>query len=544
MTMNSTRRTFIKSSLSACGGMMIAPILTGCGRNPMDIDFSTAVFKPDFESLKQYKCPEWFRDAKFGIFLHWGVNSVPGFNGHYGRYMYWQQEPEDVESTGWNPQADDVYPHHVETYGHPTEFGYKDFIPMWKAEKFDAGKLAALFKKNGARYVVPMAVHHDNFDNWDSKYHKWNSVDMGPGIDIIGEWKKACKEHGLRMGVSSHFNGGHENVFFQGGSDMSGPLAGVPYDTQNPKYEDFYHKRSPDRKKIVPEFAEEFFKRHIDLIESYDPDLLYFDGGLPYGEYGLKVGAHFYNHNMERRGGKLDGVLTLKRGFPIGAATLDIEKGQADRLREEPWQTDTTINDGWFYLGKHKAKKYKKINDDPLQTTEGAEGDELRMDAELIIDNLVDIVSKNGNLLLNIGPKADGSIPQVFLDELEKIGSWLDLNGEAIYDTRPWIKFGEGPTEIETGYDTEPDKPWSSEDIRFTTKGNTLYAIPLDWPEGKEFTVRSLGTGENALGEIASVSLLGHDGPLEWKRHANGLTISLPDTRPCDYAFVFKIEKA
>lgn len=542
--MKSSRRTFIKTGIAGTTAMMLAPILVGCGRNPSDIDFSSAVFKPDFDSLLQYKCPDWFRDAKFGIFLHWGVNSVPGFNGHYGRYMYWQEKPDPVEGTGWSEQATDVYPHHVETYGHPTEFGYKDFIPMWKAEKFDAGKLAAFFKSIGARYVVPMAVHHDNFDNWDSKYHRWNSVKMGPKIDIIGEWKKACAENKLRFGVSSHFNGGHENVFFQGGSDASGPLAGVPYDTMDPKYDDFYHRRTPDRKKILPYIGEEFLNRHIDLVESYQPDLLYFDGGLPYEENGLKLAAHFYNENMKNNEGKLDCVLALKRNFPEGAATLDIEKGQADRLREEPWQTDTTINDGWFYLGKQKAQKYKKVSDNPLHTSEGAEGEELRMDAELIIDNLVDIVSKNGNLLLNIGPRADGSIPEIFVDELKKIGKWLDLNGEAIYETRPWIMFGEGPTQIKTGYDSEPDKPWSKEDIRFTTKENVLYAIPMDWPDGKKFTVKSLHEDQAALGEIKSVSLLGHEVDLEWKRHKEGLTISLPEERPCEYAYVFKIEHA
>ncbi len=542
--MKPTRRTFIKTSLVGSASLMAAPILMACGRKDQKIDFSSAVFKPDFESLKQYKCPAWFRDAKFGIFLHWGVNSVPGFNGHYGRYMYWQEKPDPVEGTGWSEAATDVYPHHVETYGHPSKFGYKDFIPMWKAEKFDADKLAKFFKKCGARYVVPMAVHHDNFDNWDSKYHKWNSVKMGPKRDIIGEWKKACGDHKMRMGVSSHFNGGHENVFFQGGSDASGPLAGVPYDTMDPKYEDFYHKRTPDRKKILPEFGKEFLKRHIDLVESYQPDLLYFDGGLPYDEKGLQLAAHFYNENMKNNGGKLDCVLALKRNFPEGAATLDIEKGQADSLREEPWQTDTTINDGWFYLGKQKAKKYKKVEDNPLQTNEGAEGEELRMDAALVIDNLVDIVSKNGNLLLNVGPRADGSLPEVFVEELEKIGKWLDLNGEAIYETRPWIKFGEGPTQIKTGYDSEPEKPWNKEDIRFTTKGNVLYAIPLDWPGEQEFTVKSLSSNEGAVGEIKSVSLLGFEGKLQWKRHDKGLTISLPKKKPCDYAYVFKIESA
>ena len=214
-----TRRQFAKVLGMSSTALFLSPTLSFSQAS--EIDYLEGKFKPDFESLKQYQCPEWFRDYKFGIFLHWGVNSVPGFNGHYGRYMYWQSKPENVEGTGWSEKGSDVYDHHVKNYGHPSKFGYKDFIPMWKAEKFDADKLAKFFKKIGAKYVVPMAVHHDNFDNWDSKYHKWNSVNMGPKRDIIGEWKKACQDNDLRFGVSSHFNGGHENVFFQGASDFT-----------------------------------------------------------------------------------------------------------------------------------------------------------------------------------------------------------------------------------------------------------------------------------------------------------------------------------
>ncbi|MCG8684015.1 MAG: alpha-L-fucosidase, partial [Desulfobacterales bacterium] len=382
-----TRRQFAKVLGMSSTALFLSPTLGFSQTN--EIDYLKGKFKPDFESLKQYRCPEWFRDYKFGIFLHWGVNSVPGFNGHYGRYMYWQSKPENVEGTGWNEKGSDVYDHHVKNYGHPTKFGYKDFIPMWKAEKFDANKLARLFKKIGARYVVPMAVHHDNFDNWDSKHHKWNSVNMGPKRDIIGEWKKACQDNGMRFGVSSHFNGGHENVFFQGATDFTGPLAGVPYDSADPKYEDFYFKRTEDRKKILPEFGKEFLKRHLDLIDKYEPDLLYFDGGLPYGENGLKVAAHFYNRNMKAHDGRLEGVLNLKRGFPEGAATLDMEKGQADSLRELPWQTDTTINDGWFYIGDEKCKAYHERieKSKKLLIVDGKPAHpDLRMTADLVID--------------------------------------------------------------------------------------------------------------------------------------------------------------
>ena len=490
--------------------------------------------------MKQYECPEWFRNAKFGIFLHWGVNTVPGFNGHYARYMYWQGKPEVVEGTGWNEKSSDVYAHHVKTYGHPTKFGYKDFIPLWKAEKFNADELAILFKDSGARYVVPMAVHHDNFDCWNSKHHRWNSVQMGPKKDIIGEWKKACRKHHLKFGVSSHFNGGHENVFFQGAADFEGPLAGVPYDSADPKYEDFYFKRNSDRKKILPEFGEQFLKRHVDLIDQYQPDLLYFDGGLPYGENGLKVGAHFDNTG-EKVHGKNQVVLNLKRGFPEGAATYDMEKGQADKLRKLPWQTDTTLNDGWFYLGKQKSKAYYEHPKQLFDEDGSPSHPELRMNAGLVIDNLVDIVSKNGNLLLNIGQRADGSLPEFYIDELKKIGAWLKINGDAIYDTRPWKIFGEGPTNVEEGNFKEPDKPFTVEDIRFTTNGETLYAIGMAIPK-KSIKIESLGGNKHLLKKkIWNIELLGYKGDLKWKQKTKFLEIEYPKDADLHYAVSFKI---
>ena len=506
--------------------------------------FLKGKFEPNFESLKQYQCPEWFRDAKFGIFLHWGVNSVPGFNGHYGRYMYWQGKPENIEGTGWNEGGADVYPHHVKTYGHPSTFGYKDFIPMWKAEKFDAGELARFFKSIGAKYVVSMAVHHDNFDNWDSKYHRWNSVKMGPQKDIIGEWEKACRKNRLKFGVSSHFNGGHENVFFQGAADFTGPLAGVPYDTCDPKYADFYHKRTPDRKKILPEIGGQFLNRHLDLISKYKPDLLYFDGGLPYGENGLKVAAHFYNTSIKAHG-ENQCVLNLKRDFPEGAATLDMEKGQADSLRELPWQTDTTINDGWFYLGGSKSAKYTK-KESVTQNFENDEsqsaGKELRMNAGQVIHNMVDIVSKNGNMLLNVGPRADGSLPESYIEELKKVGEWLKVNGEAVYESRPWKIFGEGPTMVESGNFKEPDKPFAAEDIRFTAKGKTLYAICLGVPS-KEISINSLGVEAGLFeNEISEVSLLGCSDKINWKRSDRSLWVGYPAGAELRNAIVLKIE--
>lgn len=534
------KKLFLSFTLSA-----VATLSVNAGNTP---SFPTATnsqsqqhFEPTWESLSQYECPEWFRDIKFGIFLHWGLNSVPGINGHYARHMYWQEKPVPVKGTGWTKDTPAIYKHHVKTYGHPSEFGYKDFIPMWKAENFDANQLATFFKSIGARYVVPVAVHHDNFDNWNSIHHRWNSANMGPKKDIVGDWKKACEEHGLRFGVSTHFNGGHEHVFFQGSTDATGPLAGVPYDTLDPEYEDLYGKRTPDHRKILPEFGDEFLKRHLQLIDDYEPDLLYFDGPLPYGDAGMQVAAHFHNTSIKKHGTQ-SGVLNLKRGFPDGAATLDIEKGQADKLRAKPWQTDTTINPGWFYLGNTDEIDGIESFEQSYERSHNNEGksSELRMDAALIIDNLVDIVSKNGNMLLNVGQKADGSISPIYIEELKKVGAWLELNGEAIYGSRPWKNFGEGPTQIKTGYDTEPLKPWSAKDIRFTTKGDTIFAIALDWPD-EDLIIKSLSTQELSLEEITSIKLIGDKTSLKWERTNEGLIIKLPKKKSGNFAHVFKI---
>lgn len=478
-----------------------------------------ASFEPTWTSLQQYRCPEWFRDAKLGIFLHWGVNTVPAFDGHYGRYMYIQ----DTNSVG--PAHRAVYPHHVATYGHPSKFGYKDFIPMWRAEKWDPDALVRLFKRCGARYIVPVAVHCDNFDNYDSTWQPFNSVRMGPKRDIVGDWRKAALEHGLRFGVSSHV-GEWAQVWYSRACDTTGPLKGVPYDVCDTNYAALYGYRPHDRSKLQEGFPRNWYLRTKELVDRYQPDLLYFDGGLPYAkEYGLKLAAHFYNANQAWHGGKLEAVLNLKRGFKPGAVVYDIEKGQADRLLREPWQTDTTLNSGWFY----QTRLY---------------GDELpnglRLDEAILIDNFVDIVSKNGNLLLNVGLRADGTLPDNQRHVLEELGRWLDRNGEAIFGTRPWVKHGEGPTRIKTGYNTEPRSPWKKEDIRFTTKGNVLYVITLDWPGGP-FTVKSLGVQEKALPPIVSVQLLGYGRPLKWERSSRGLTIVPPESPVGKHAFVFKV---
>ncbi len=293
--------------------------------NGFDFQIAAGPVQPNVKSLgENYHCPDWFRDAKFGIYMHWGLASVPGFNGHYARYLYHQHEPEaarrDRETKRWPPMSgyqpgeEVVCQHHTKTYGPPSKFGYKDFIPMWKADQFDPEALAKLFKACGARYIGVMAVHHDNFDNYDSTYQPWNSYRMGPRIDILAAWKKACAQEHLRFAIGSHLsNEYHEHLFYQGEADTTGPLKGVPYDTMDPKNDGLYGHRTPDRlRRVNPEFAQNWYRRTQELIDKYNPDLLYLDGGLPNGDYGLNLAAHFYNHYLLANG-KADGVMTIKR---------------------------------------------------------------------------------------------------------------------------------------------------------------------------------------------------------------------------------------
>ncbi len=457
-----------------------------------NFDIASGPIKPTEESIAaHYQCPEWFRDAKFGIYMHWGINSIPGYDGHYGRWMYWYQEPDSslrkYPILGYRAHAPKVYQYHLKKYGHPSKFGYKDFIPMWKADKFNADSLAAFYKEIGAKFIGVMAVHHDNFDLYDSSHHPWNSVNMGPKLDIVGAWQKACKKVGVHFAISSHLsNYCHEHMFFQGSnSDPEGPYAGVPYDYMNPAYEGLYGKRTSDRiMRMEPEFAQSWYLRTKELIDKYEPELLYFDGPLPNGIYGRQLAAHFYNKNLSRKGVQ-NGVLTIKRvreGY-----TLDRECSGEDDLQKNPFLVDTTVNPGWFYMG-NSLNISKEGGDAGMGSVmQGKTKDKLRMTAGQIVDNLVDIVSKNGNMMLNVGLRADGSLPETFRDELVKIGNWLKLNGEAIYGTRPFKVYGEGTFNIDVASGKKQYADYlykfTAKDIRFTTKKNAIYIFTLDWPE-------------------------------------------------------------
>lgn len=470
------------------------------------------LFEATWESLKTYTAPDWYLDGKFGIFIHWGPYCVPAFgNEWYSRNMY---IPESKE-----------FKHHLETYGPHSKFGYKDFIPLFKAEKFDAQAWAALFREAGAKYVVPVAEHHDGFPMYDCSLSNWNAAKMGPKRDILGELAQAIRNQGMVFGVSSHR--AEHWWFFNGGLEFD-------CDAQDPNYADFYGPPQPgprlraegwDSRDWEPrpdaKFLDDWLARCCELVDKYQPQLFYFDWWIRqivFQPYLQKFAAYYYNHGQKWQRGV---VINYKiDGFPTGAAVFDVERGQLNDIKPFFWQTDTAVaKNSWGYTTE---QDYKNARD--------------------IVGDLVDIVSKNGTLLLNIGPRPDGAIPEPEQEILRNIGAWLAVNGEAIYGARPWQVFGEGPTEIVEGHFTDTMRqPFTGQDIRFTTKGNALYAICLDWP-GNEAVITTLeANGDIKADTIADISMLGSPASLAWSQDENGLKIQTPSERPCEYAYTFKI---
>jgi alpha-L-fucosidase len=472
-------------------------------------------YRADWESLQSYQVPDWYKDAKFGIFIHWGVYSVPAFGSEwYPRQMYIQGSPE--------------YKHHIATYGTQDKFGYKDFIPMFKAEKFDPAAWARLFRDSGAKYVVPVFEHHDGFTMYDSGLSDWTAVKMGPHRDLVGDLAKAVRAEGLHLGASSHRV---EHNFFLGvGREFRS-------DINDPKFAAFYgpahtwlenKRRTPlanDFTYVSPEWTHDWLARSAEIIQKYHPDVLFFDWWI--GEPSVRADlnrftAFYYNYSL-KSGGPV-GVITYKDyAMQEDSAVLDIERGQLGGIRPQYWQTDTSVsNKSWGY-----------IENDTFKTP------------EFIVHQLVDVVSKNGNLLMNIGPRSDGTIPDEVQQVLRDVGSWLKVNGDAIYGTRPWKIFGEGPTQVAEGsFNDTNTQPYTPDDFRFTTKGDVLYAIELGWPTKPEAVIHSIGTG--AVGErtIESVGLLGSDAKVSFQTKSDGLHIQLPPQAPGKYAYTFRIRFA
>ena len=519
--------------------------------NESDEPMMQGRFEPTWESLEKYQVPEWFRNVKFGIWAHWGPQCVEGFGDWMARSLYIEDSPE--------------YKYHVEHYGHPSEFGFKDIIPLFKAENWNPDKLVAFYKEIGAQYFFALGNHHDNFDLWDSKYQKWNSVNMGPKQDILAGWEKAARKYGLYFGVSLHSD--HAWSWYEPSQrhDTKGPKKGIPYDGKLTKEDgkgkwwegydsqELYAQNHPlsenswDNGMIhsqwawgngvsVPsqDYVTNFYNRTLDVINRYNPDLLYFDVTVlpfyPISDAGLKIATHFYNHSMKTHDGKLEAVLFGKilDENQRKALVWDVERGAPNEIISQPWQSCSCIG-GWHYnTSIYENNSYKS--------------------AANVVKLLVDIVSKNGNLLLSVPLRADGTFDEKEEKILKEFGAWMKINSEAIYDSRPWKVFGEGPiadSDIALnaqGFNEGAYGVATSEEIRFTQKGNNLYAVALAWPEDGMIVIKSLSESSRLLnGKINEVELLGY-GKVDFIRTEKGLEISLPETNLNDIAPVIKIK--
>lgn len=509
-------------------------------------------FQPTWSSLENYQVPEWFRNAKFGIWAHWGPQCVEGSGDWMARSMYMEGSSE--------------YKHHVEHYGHPSEVGFKDIIPLFKAEKWNPDKLVAFYKKIGAQYFFALGNHHDNFDLWDSKYQPWNSVNMGPKRDILAEWERAARKYELPFGISFHAD--HAWTWYEPAQryDRNGPKAGIPYDGTLTKADgkgkwwegydpqDLYAQNHPLSKgswadgmihsqwawgngACLPtqEYCTNFYNRTIDAINRYNPDLIYFDVTVvpfyPVSDAGLKIAAHFYNHNMAAHKGKLEAVMLSKilDENQRKAIVWDVERGAPNQIIEQPWQSCSCIG-GWHYnTSIYENNWYKSAAD--------------------IVKLLVDIVSKNGNLLLSVPLRADGTFDEKEEKILNEFGDWMAMNREAIYSTRPWEVFGEGPiaeADIKInaqGFNEGAYSKATAQEIRFTQTKKDLYATVLAWPMENRILIKSLAEGSKLFpGKISKVELLGY-GKVTFTRTAQGLLVNMPKKRVNDIAPVLKIKK-
>lgn len=497
-------------------------------------------YEPSWESLSDYECPEWFRDAKFGIWAHWGPQCQPEYGDWFARGMY--------------QEDGDQYRYSRETRAPQKDFGFKDWIHEWKAANWNPEQLVGLYKDCGAKYFFALANHHDNFDLYDSRYQPWNSTKIGPQKDIIGGWAAACRKLGLPFGVSVH--AAHAWTWYEvsRGADTKGTFQGQTYDGRLTKADgkgtwwdgldpqDLYeqrHKLSKDNREwdwdpakvTLPDqaYCNRFYNRTMDLINKYSPDVIYFDDTVlplyPFCDAGLDILAHVYNKSMAEHGGKNQAVVTGKvmQDWHKRALVWDVERGAPDKIQEKAWQTCTCIG-SWHYDKRTFFNGWYKS-------------------PQTIIQTLVDVVSKNGNLLLSVPVKGDGTIDSLEYKIVRRVGQWLQMNGESIYGTRPWTQFGEGPScdqenPVNAQGFNEGKIKYTAADIRYVQKPkeHLLYATLMDVPEPSSVITLK------AVKKAKSVRLLGH-GSVDFRRTADGLSVTLPATLPDDLALVLRIRQ-
>ena len=509
------RQKNTKMIFAPTGLVLLAAVLVA--QTEMPVELATEAVEKDWDDIAgDWQTPQWIQDAKFGLWAHWGPQSVPRLGGGwYARHLYMP----DVGKERWGSNA---YLYHIETYGHPSEYGYKDLIhDHFKAEKFDADALVRQFRDWGARYVAIVANHHDNFDLYPTDVHDWNSMKVGPKRDLLGEFAAAARKHELPWAATVHAG----RTFFppSGTADKEGAKAGVPYDlalTKDDGKGKWWEGLDPRQLYGQPKA---FGERTMELVRRYRPDMLYFDRSFLPREKDVLAG--YYRDSLERHG-VIQAIITVKKRAP--GTMLDVERGQFDKIQDFVWQTDTTMFNGWF----------RKEDD----------GDKnLRYDTRCLVEMLTDIVSKNGVMLLNVALYGDGSIPEDQARELQGLADWLKVNGEAIYGTRPWKIHGVGG-HTRKGHFSERTRhrsqPWGADVMRFTrSKDNrVLYIIVYGTDHGQDLLVAPLARSANNFdGKIVAVSLIGAKGTLATNMEEGGLRVTLPRSLPSTAAYVIRV---